>query len=155
MLRLLDRIVEALLGAALVALLAIGGAQIFWRFVLNNPLSWALEASIVLLVWATMLSGYIGVRRNTHLSADFMGYAMRPITRWRLDLASLLLCVVFVAVYGWTSLAVIDAMSGIGFPSIPLPQTALYWALPVSAVLMALALAVRIRAHWPLLGELS
>jgi TRAP-type C4-dicarboxylate transport system permease small subunit len=148
MLRLLDRAVEVLLGAALAALLAVGAAQIIWRFVLNNPLSWALETCIILLVWATMLSGYIGVRRNTHLSADFMGWELSATARWRLDLVSLVLFVVFVVVYGWTSLTVIDAMSGIGFPSIPVPQTLLYWSLPVSAVLMAIALAVRIRGHW-------
>ncbi len=147
MLRWLDRIVEALLGAVLAALLAIGAAQIFWRFVLNNPLSWALESSIVLLVWATMLSGYVGVRRNTHLSADFLGIDMKPVTKWRLALVSLILSLLFAGVYGWVSLPVIDAMSGIGFTSIPIPQTALYWALPVSAVLVAVALVARIVDH--------
>ncbi|MDB5872093.1 MAG: hypothetical protein JWQ07_1535 [Ramlibacter sp.] len=147
MLRLLDRTVEALLGLALAVLLGIGAAQIFWRFVLNNPLSWALEASILLLVWATMLSGYIGVRRGTHLSADFLGLATSVTTRWWLGLASLVLSLLFAAVYGWVSLPVIDAMSGIGFTSIPVPQIALYLALPVSAVLMAVALLVNIRQH--------
>ena len=47
--------------------------------------------------------------------------------------------VLFLGVYGWTSLDVIDAMDGIPFTSVPLEQPALYWALPVGAVLMALA----------------
>ena len=145
LLRVLDRIIEFVLLAILVALVVIGGLQVVWRFVLNNPLAWVLEASVILLVWATMLSGYVGVRRNSHLSADFLGLAMRPRARWLLDLVTLLLCLVFLAVYGWTSLVVIDAMEGIPFTSIPVTQPVLYWSLPVGAVLMALAFAVRLR----------
>lgn len=147
MFKLLDRLVEALLTAVLALLVIIGGAQIVWRFVLNNPLSWAIETSIILMVWATMLSGYVGVRRNVHLSADFAGMTLKPAARWYLDLVSLVLSGVFVAVYGWASMTVIDSMEGIPFTSIPVTQPALYWSLPVSAVLMALALADRLWRH--------
>ena len=146
-LRVLDRAVEFAVFAILAALVVIGGLQVVWRFVLDNPLAWVLEVSVILMVWATMLSGYVGVRRNAHLSADFAGLSMRPRARWLLDGLTLVLCLVFLAVYGWTSLAVIDAMEGIPFTSIPVTQPALYWSLPVGAVLMAVAFLVRLREH--------
>lgn len=147
MLRRLDTAVGWLLTALLVVLVAIGSAQIVWRFVLGSPLSWVMEASVLLMVWATMLAGYLGVRRDSHLSADFAGFQARPRMRWWLDLASLLLCLVFVAVYGIASFTVIDAMEGIPFTSLPLEQPWLYASLPVGAALMALALADRVRGH--------
>jgi TRAP-type C4-dicarboxylate transport system permease small subunit len=143
----LDRIVEWLLAAVLGALVVIGGAQVLLRFLLHSPLSWVLEASVILLVWATMLSGYVGVRRNCHLSADFLGLQMRPIARWWLEVVSLVLCLVFVTLYGWTSMVVIDAMDGIPFAALPITEPVLYWSLPVSAVLMAIALLDRLRVH--------
>jgi TRAP-type C4-dicarboxylate transport system permease small subunit len=146
-LRLLDRLVEVALGAILAALVTIGGLQVVWRFVLDNPLAWVLEVSVILMVWATMLSGYVGVRRDVHLSADFAGVSMRPRTRWLLDGLTVVLCLVFLAVYGWTSLDVIDAMDGIPFASIRLTQPFLYWSLPVGAALMALAFVVRLVEH--------
>jgi TRAP-type C4-dicarboxylate transport system permease small subunit len=146
--RWLDLAVEWLLAGALALLVLIGGAQIVWRFVLGNPLSWVVEASILVMVWATMLAGYTGVRRNVHLSADFAGFQARPRVRWWLDLASLVLSLVFVATYGIASWKVIDAMEGIPFTSIPVGQPVLYWSLPVGALLMALALGVRVHAHW-------
>lgn len=151
-LRALDRGIEALLMLLLAALVVIGGVQVVWRFVFDSPLSWVLEASVILMVWATMLSGYVGVRRNTHLSADFLGMAMRPRLRRVLDRLTVVLCLLFLAVYGWTSLDVIDAMDGIPFTSLPLEQPALYWALPVGAVLMALAFGARIAGHGADLG---
>ena len=146
-LRALDRLVEFLLFAILATLVGVGGLQVVWRFVLNSPLAWVLEVSVILMVWATMLSGYIGVRRNSHLSADFLGLTMKPATRWVLDGLTMLLCLVFLAVYGWTSLDVIDAMEGIPFTSIPVTQPALYWSLPVGAALMALAVLARLGEH--------
>ena len=146
-LKLLDRGIEWLLAAVLIVLVAIGGAQIVWRFVLNDPLPWVVESSVLLMVWATMLSGYVGVRRNVHLSADFTGLRMSAAVRWWLDLLCLALCLLFVGVYGIGSLKVIDAMDGIPFTSIPLQQPVLYWSLPVGAVLMAIALLARLRAQ--------
>ena len=143
----IDRGVEWLLAAVLAVLVVIGGAQIVWRFVLNDPLPWVVESSVLLMIWATMLSGYVGVRRNVHLSADFTGLRMSAATRWWLDLLCLALCLLFVAVYGVGSLKVIDAMDGIPFTSIPLQQPVLYWSLPVGAALMAVALLARIRTH--------
>ena len=145
--RLLDGAVEFALGAILAVLVAIGGLQVFFRFVLDNPLAWVLEVSVILMVWATMLSGYVGVRRNSHLSADFLGLAMGQGTRRMLDLLTVVLCLAFLAVYGWTSLDVIDAMEGIPFTSIPVTQPALYWSLPAGAVLMAVAFAARLQQH--------
>ena len=145
MLTALDRVVEWLLALVLALLVAIGGGQVLLRFVFHSPLSWALESSVILLVWATLLSGYVGVRRDCHLSADFLGLQMSSFTRWRLQVASLVLCLVFVAVYGWTSMVVIDAMEGIPFTSLPITQPVLYWSLPISAVLMAIALLDRLR----------
>ena len=63
------------------------------------------------------------------------------------DGLTMLLCLVFLAVYGWTSLDVIDAMEGIPFTSIPVTQPALYWSLPAGAVLMAVAFGARLAHH--------
>lgn len=141
---LLDRVVLVLLGAALVTLVSVGGAQIVLRETVGTPLPWATEFSVVLMIWATMLSGYVGVRRNSHLSADFLGLNMSERKRRALRTAALLLSLLFVVVYGWQSRIVIDAMEGIPFTSLPFTQPVLYMSLPVGALLMAMALLERL-----------
>jgi putative solute:sodium symporter small subunit len=143
-LSLLDRVVVALLGLALLTLVLVGGAQIALRVGAAYPLPWATEFSVVLMIWATMLTGYVGVRRDSHLSADFLGLAMSGRTRRLLRVIALLLSLGFVLTYGWQSRLVIDAMDGIPFTSVPFTQPVLYWSLPVGAALMALALAEKL-----------
>ncbi len=142
--KLLDRVVVALLGLSLLTLVLVGGAQIALRLIVGIPLPWATEFSVVLMIWATMLTGYVGVRRDSHLSADFLGLSMSDGTRRALRVLALALSLLFVATYGWQSRLVIDAMEGIPFTSIPLTQPALYWSLPVGAALMALALVEKL-----------
>jgi TRAP-type C4-dicarboxylate transport system permease small subunit len=71
-------------------LVAIRGLQVVFRFVLDNPLAWVLEVSVILMVRATMLPDYLGVRRNSHLSADFLGVWMKRVTRWAPDALTVL-----------------------------------------------------------------
>ncbi|WP_439590191.1 TRAP transporter small permease [Hydrogenophaga sp.] len=144
LLGLLDRIVLALLGLALLGLVGIGGAQIVLRETIGIPLPWAMELSVLIMIWATMLTGYVGVRRNSHLSADFLGLNMSERLRRALSTLALLLSLLFVVVYGWQSRLVIDAMEGIPFTSLTVTQPVLYWSLPVGAFLMALALLHRL-----------
>ena len=66
MLKPLDRTIEILIAVIAVALLVTAFGQVVARFVFNRPFTWVLELDVLLLVWLTMLSGYIGVRRNLH-----------------------------------------------------------------------------------------
>jgi TRAP-type C4-dicarboxylate transport system permease small subunit len=141
MLRWLDRAVETALGLLATALVATAFAQVVARYVFARPFTWVLELDVLLLVWATLLAGYVGVRRNAHMAVDFVVARWRPAHRRRAALASLGLSLLFVALLGWKSFEVIDAMEGISFTSIPLGQPALYWALPVGSALMLVALA--------------
>lgn len=141
MLRVLDRVVEFLLGALSVALIAMTFAQVVARYALGRPFTWVLELSVLLLVWVTLLAGYVGVRRNAHMAVDAFIATWSARNRHRMAIANQLLCLAFVLVCGWKSFEIIDAMQGLAFTSLALGQPAMYWALPVGCGLMALALA--------------
>lgn len=146
--KLLDRAVESLIGLLLVALIVTAFGQVVARYVFSRPFSWVLEADIFLMVWATFLAGYAGVRRDSHLRVDYFLARMMVVNRRRARLAARLLCIVFVGVLGVKSFDVIRAMEGIGFTSIPLGQDLLYWSLPVGSGLMLLALVTGLVSDW-------
>lgn len=141
MFRVLDRAIETLLGLIATALVATAFGQVVARYVFSRPFAWVLEVDVLLLVWATMLAGYVGVRRNGHMAVDAFVLTWSARNRRRVAIANQLLCLAFVALCGWKSFEVIDAMQGIAFTSIPIGQPVMYWSLPVGCGLMALALA--------------
>jgi C4-dicarboxylate transporter DctQ subunit len=146
MLRALDRAVETLLGLIAVALIATAFGQVVARYAFSRPFTWVLELDVLLLVWAAMLSGYVGVRRNAHMAVDMLVARAAPASRRRIALASHALCMAFVALCGWKSFDVIDAMQGMRFTSIALELPWLYWSLPAGCGLMLLALAAGVPA---------
>jgi len=121
--KLLDRAVELLVGALLVALVVTAFAQVVARYLFNRPFTWVLELDIFLMVWATFLAGYAGVRRDAHLRVDYFLARLTPPRRRLAALAGRLLSIAFVLVLGVRSFDVIRAMEGIGFTSIPLGIT--------------------------------
>lgn len=142
LLKLLDRTVAAAIGLLAAALLLTAFGQVIARFVFNQPFTWVLELDVILLVWLTMLSGYVGVRRGLHMAVDFAVGGRNPTVRKAMALLVQALSALFIAVLGWTSFAIIDAMEGIGFTALPVDQPWMYWSLPVGAGLMLLALAI-------------
>lgn len=145
MVRWLDRAVETMLALLLLALIATVFAQVIARYVFAQPFSWVLELDVLLLVWLTMLSGYVGVRRGTHIASDFALRSASSVTRHRFAIAVQLLCAMFVALAGWKSLENIDAMKGMPLASLPLEQPVIYWSLPVGMGLMVVATVLELR----------
>ena len=45
-------------------------SQVFFRYVLNKPLSWTEEVSRHLMIWATFIAAAVAYRRNAHLGID-------------------------------------------------------------------------------------
>ena len=142
MLKLLDRAIEILIGTIAVALLVTAFGQVIARYVFDRPFTWVLELDVLLLIWLTMLSGYVGVRRNLHMAVEFVIAKWRPGWRRTAALASLALSAAFTAVMGWTSLAVVESMEGMSFTALGVGQPWMYWAVPVGAALMLVAFAV-------------
>ena len=144
MLRLLDRAVEILIGLLAAALLVTAFGQVVARYVFNRPFTWVLELDVLLLVWLTMLAGYVGVRRNLHMAVDFVTAKWRPGARRIAGIVALLLSAGFTAVLGWTSLPVIESMEGMPFTALGIGQPWMYWSVPVGAALMLVAFAAEL-----------
>lgn len=144
MLGRLDRCVEFTIGAIAVALIATAFGQVVARYAFGQSFAWVLEVDVMLMVWLTMLSGYVGVRRRAHMGTDFLVASLSPAWRRRASILAWTLCALLVAIVGWTSRVIVDSMSGMYFVSIHVEQTVMYASLPVGMGLMLLAIVVEL-----------
>lgn len=105
--RFLDRLADIchwIAGALLVVLIAIFGWLVYGRYVLNSTPTWVEQASLLIVVYVTFLGAAVGIRRNAHLSIDFIREAMPPLPRAVLRLVSDVAMIafgVFMAWQGW------------------------------------------------------
>lgn len=134
----LDRFTCVVCIALFAGILAIMVLQVSFRYVLNSPLVWTEELARILYIWACYLGAPVALRRGNHVTILF---AMDRLPQGVGRLVALgiqgisLVFFMALAVLG-TSLMVrshtIDAIT------LPIPWSAIYLAVPLSAVLMIL-----------------
>ncbi len=98
---LVARLCMLLAGTALVVLIAIFGWLVWGRYVINSTPTWVEQLSILLIAWITFLGAAVGVRRNSHLSIDFVREAMPRGPRLLLRYVADLYVIVFAGFMAW------------------------------------------------------
>lgn len=140
----LDRLVEIAIGVIAVALVVTAFGQVVARYLFSHSFVWVLEVDVLLMVWLTFLSGYVGVRRRAHMATDFVVASLSAAARRRAAIVVALLSAALVAIIGWSSREVLDAMSGMQFVSIPIEQNVMYASVPVGMGLMLVAIVAEL-----------
>jgi len=73
--------------AWLIILMATGtGYEVFVRYVLNSPTSWAFDVSFILYGGLFMMGGAYTLSRGGHVRGDFLYRLWRPRTQAKVDL---------------------------------------------------------------------
>ncbi|WFF40077.1 TRAP transporter small permease [Salinicola endophyticus] len=120
-------------------------ANVFGRYVLNYSYTWAEEMSRVLFIWLVLLGAGVGSLGNEHVAVTFFrDKAPTALKR----AASLLAIAVIYIVCICILLGFRDLISGYtsATPMLGIPQTFLYSAMPVMAILTLIANSVALVA---------
>ena len=70
------RIAMWIAGIGLALMTALIAAQVFWRYVLNDSISWTEPASVMIMGWFIFLGAAVGIREGYHLSFDVLLYVL-------------------------------------------------------------------------------
>ena len=70
------RVCTGLIMALLVAIVVILFGSVFWRYFLNDPISWSEDAALLCMIWMTLLGAPAGLRRGSHVAMDMLLYAL-------------------------------------------------------------------------------
>ncbi|MDR0335768.1 MAG: TRAP transporter small permease, partial [Planctomycetaceae bacterium] len=110
--------------------------SIFYRYVLNNSLSWSDEAIRFAFVWFTFLGSAIVFRENAHIRIDYFLEKMPSVLRLRVETAGYFMTVlfyifIFVAGIFWVFQTQGTQMSSMRFPL----NWFFYSALPITSII--------------------
>ncbi|MDI5935775.1 TRAP transporter small permease [Halomonas kalidii] len=129
---------EAISAILLVAIILMNVAQVFFRYVLVDPLSWSEETMRYSTTWMVMLAGSAALFRGEHMVISLFTSVRSPFFR-RLIHLSVLTCIAgFCLLLMWEGFpAAINNMRQMS-PATRIPMTLPYMAIPVGASLMLL-----------------
>lgn len=146
-LKFLDENLEKMLCVVFLALMSIIIVlQVFFRYVLNNSLSWSEELARYLFIWMIYVGISYGVKLDKHICVDAV-YTFMPkgIKRGYAIVAYLLFLIFAVAIIYYGILVVgMQITSGQVSPAMGLPMQYVYVAPVVGMILTVIRLVQKI-----------
>ncbi|MDZ5699640.1 TRAP transporter small permease [Chelativorans sp. M5D2P16] len=149
--RFLDRLADLchwFAGVLLVLLIGIFGWLVYGRYVLNDTPTWVEQASLIIVVYVTFLGAAVGIRRDAHLSIDFIREAMPPLPRAVLRLVSDLAMIAFGCFMAWQGWHLVMTNLHRKIPLLGLTESWRAAPLAICGVLTVLFVAASLYRRW-------
>lgn len=132
----MDRCINWFLALLMAGMVVVITAQVWYRFVLNDPLSWSEEAGRYLFVWISFMGAAAGVRYQVHLGIDLMEKLLPPsLHRWTIVISNLIIQVFLVMIIYWGT-KILGIVRFQESASMHISMLYPYMAVPVGATFM-------------------
>lgn len=134
----LEKLLRVIVAALVVAIVVLVGAQIVFRYAVEEPIVWSEEATTLCYQWLSFLGAALAVRYRAHFGVDMLVRLLGA--RWkswiaRLEHVVVWLLAVFMVVYG---IRIVQSSALQMYPTLPFSVGMGYLILPISGVLFVL-----------------
>ena len=130
---IINNIASVITVAMMVFLTLLITWSVFSRFVLNNPVAWQYEVTLICLSWVVFIGMSMTFHNDEHMRLTFVSNAMKPKTRaiWLSVMDGL--CFVFLLVAGILSISVVQNAMQTQYQTIPVARGFFYMPFPIGA----------------------
>jgi len=150
MLRLLEKLEEAIIGLLLTGITLLVFAEVFMRFVLNTGVMWMEELTLLLSAWMVLFGASWGVKVGAHIGVDaFVRRFSAPLRRV-LGSIAVVLSLIYCALIGYGAYVYLVKVRRIGLEleDLPFPKWIAHSILLIGMVLLALRLVELLIDIW-------
>ncbi len=142
-------VVRVLLGALMLAAIAINFVNVIARRLFDEPIMWNEEALIYIIVWMVFMGAVLVSWDGRHLRMDLLSSSLKG--GWGKAVNALAVAIL-IALCGYVivhSYGVIATFAGTGQVSIAaeIPMTVPHIAIPIGFVLILVGVLIRLRWH--------
>jgi TRAP-type C4-dicarboxylate transport system permease small subunit len=149
--RAVNRLFAALACILVVVIMALIVVAVFYRYVLNNPISWVLDITIFLLGFVFFLAVAPALESGSHIEVDLFDPLIPVAARKAQRVLGKILTLIFAVVFFWFVLAyyrVIVETDELSFTMLTVHLVYVYWIGPVGAFQFLLTAIVLLIRFW-------
>jgi TRAP-type C4-dicarboxylate transport system permease small subunit len=132
----LDRIATMFTIALMAFLSVLFFVSVFWRFVLNNPLAWQYETTLLCLSWVVFIGMSMTFKTKEHMSLTFVTNALKPEIRvvW-LNVIDII-CIIFLIIGVFSGSSVVKSTWSNYYLTLPfIRKSFFYLAFPIGCAI--------------------
>ena len=145
---LLAQLEATVLIMLVVAMTVVVFLQIFYRYVLTQPLYWSEELARYLFVWLSILGATLGLQRSGHFGLDILFLKLPGKGRRYTKFLIHLLMGVVILVILIQGITLVQKTALQDSPAMEIPMSWAYACLPIGAALMAVHLLTIFFKDW-------
>lgn len=145
--RAMERLEEGLIALLLGAMTILTFTQVVMRYVFNDGLSWALEATMYMFGWLIFIGISYGVRIGSHIGVDALVRLLPPTGQRYAGLLAIGLSLLYAVLVLYGGYVYVDTMHTLGVEAedLPIQRWLLVLIVPVGMALMIFRL---LQAGW-------
>jgi TRAP-type C4-dicarboxylate transport system permease small subunit len=107
-------------------------ASVFWRFVLNDPIVWQYEVTLLCLSWVVYIGMSMTFKTKEHMSLTFVTNALKPEVRVIWLNAIDIVCIVFLIIGVITGISIAKSTWSNYYLTLPfIRKSFFYMAFPI------------------------
>jgi TRAP-type C4-dicarboxylate transport system permease small subunit len=131
----INNIASAVTVAMMVFLILLITWSVFSRFVLNDPVAWQYEVTLICLSWIVFIGMSMTFHNDEHMRLTFVPNAMSPKMRaiWLTIMDGF--CFVFLVVAGILAISVVQNSMQTLYQTIPVARGWFYLPFPIGALM--------------------
>ena len=149
-----NRLVDSMAALILFLMAGIVALQIFFRYILNQPMFWPYEGSLFLFVWLIWLGGATGMRDERQIRVDFFEQFFPARLRNFFTLFNSALSILFMLLVVYYGVKVTAVQMSAEYDALPFSRGVLFSVAPIVGTLMTIYLiAVLVRQLKRIFGE--
>lgn len=145
--RTVERLEEGLIALLLALMTIITFVQVVMRYVFNDGLSWALEATMYMFGWLIFIGISYGVRIGSHIGVDALVRLLPPAGQRVAGLVAIALSLLYAGLVLYGGYVYTDTMHTLGVEAedLPIQRWLLVIIVPIGMALMVFRL---LQAGW-------
>jgi TRAP-type C4-dicarboxylate transport system permease small subunit len=130
----INNIASAVTVAMMVFLILLITWSVFSRFVLNDPVAWQYEVTLICLSWIVFIGMSMTFHNDEHMRLTFVSNRFKPKMRAIWLFIMDMLCFVFLVIAGYLSISIVQNSMGTMYQTIPVARGFFYMPFPIGAL---------------------
>ncbi len=131
----INNVASAITVALMVFLILLITWSVFSRFILNKPVAWQYEATLICLSWVVFIGMSMTFHNDEHMRLTFVSNAMKPKMRAIWLTIMDMFCFAFLVWAGYRSISVVQNAMKTMYQTIPVARGLFYLPFPIGAVM--------------------
>lgn len=150
--RIVNRIEDGLILTLLMVVVVSVFLQVFFRYVLQDPLSWSEELARSCLIWLTFIGSALAIRAKGHFVLEIVTSRLPRKTRGIWELSLMVITAVFLIVMIYNGIVMLPMLSTQVSASLQISMIYIYLSISIGSSFMLFHVAM---IFWKKASEIS